>query len=533
MSEPPPVSPIVHLPSRWFLAGCFIVAGILALVGRFHPFPPLLVAIEVFATVLSLFLLGSFKYRLDKNVLTYGALLIIGATFWTAWWPVSALRADLATRGLRAVAGFLQTHFLTYAGLEQLIHLDTMLFILGLTYFVAVISQTRLLESVSFSILSKTRGSLLATVGLITALVAFASGILDGVSMIGLLIRILVILLVLAKSTDEEVIFFVIISTMITTICGLWLAYGEPPNLIMKTNLSPALNDGFFLRHCLPIAAASFLVLLFNMRRRLTGRRIDAAAMDVARNLADVRFLHVAGRGALPDLDSEEKDRGALEAVRPARRRAQRWAVVSFVPFLLMLVAHAMKPRLPLFLASVAGFMTAFVGIAGIPKMKALAFKEARHEYAEYLFLFPLFLSIALLTKTGFFDHLARLLHSGIATVGASTTGFIQFTGATFLSAILDNNVVADFASRALHGLPTGLLHLFAMSQIAGYALGGCWTHIGSAQSVVAYAFIRKDIREHFTPVEWIRMATRPILQIFFVATVLIYVEGHLLSLLK
>ena len=44
----------------------------------------------------------------------------------------------------------------------------------------------------------------------------------------------------------------------------------------------------------------------------------------------------------------------------------------------------------------------------------------------------------------------------------------------TFLSAILDNNIVADFASHGLHNLETATLHLFATAQIAGYALGGC-----------------------------------------------------------
>lgn len=70
----------------------------------------------------------------------------------------------------------------------------------------------------------------------------------------------------------------------------------------------------------------------------------------------------------------------------------------------------------------------------------------------------------------------------------------LQFFGSTFLSAILDNNVVADFASRALYDLDLGVLRLFAFAQIGGYALGGCWTHIGSAQSVVAFAFIRREI---------------------------------------
>jgi hypothetical protein len=43
----------------------------------------------------------------------------------------------------------------------------------------------------------------------------------------------------------------------VTTVCGIWLAYGEPPNLIMKANLDPFLGGTFFLRYCGPIAIAT------------------------------------------------------------------------------------------------------------------------------------------------------------------------------------------------------------------------------------------------------------------------------------
>jgi Na+/H+ antiporter NhaD/arsenite permease-like protein len=67
------------------------------------------------------------------------------------------------------------------------------------------------------------------------------------------------------------------------------------------------------------------------------------------------------------------------------------------------------------------------------------------------------------------------------------------------------------------------------MSQIAGYALGGCWTHIGSAQSVVAYAFIQREVDTHFTPVGWIKEITPAILQIFGAIAALICVESVVL----
>ena len=115
------------------------------------------------------------------------------------------------------------------------------------------------------------------------------------------------------------------------------------------------------------------------------------------------------------------------------------------------------------------------------------------------------------------------------ALLGRAHVAFAQFLGCTFLSAILDNNVVADFASRGLHGLDIDELHLFAMAQIAGYALGGCWTHIGCAQSVVAYAFIQRDVDAHYTPVQWIREMTPIIVKTLVALTALIYFESALL----
>jgi len=78
----------------------------------------------------------------------------------------------------------------------------------------------------------------------------------------------------------------------------------------------------------------------------------------------------------------------------------------------------------------VAGFAAAFLAIYKIPKMRSLALTEAAHEYKEYLFLFPLFLSISLLQKTGFFNALAGLtlfrgqaLHIWKARVGPAAAG--------------------------------------------------------------------------------------------------------------
>jgi hypothetical protein len=437
--------------------------------------------------------------------------------------------------------------------------------------------------------------------------VAFASGVLDGVSMIGLTIRTLVIIMTLAAAPVAAVRYAVMVCTAVTTICGMWLAYGEPPNLIMKANLSPYLDNAFFLRYCLPAAIVSYLAVAWQLRGRLKGQRIDLENMDVLdANAADVRFLQASRHGEVMtpaelidghrmDLGNETADRvlarlrqgeslgiamiradvpeltrkmllghyvtdeladgldrhyiyaqeglderameaelavdESLAAIAHDRKWAQRIAAFALLPFFALLIIHGLNNEIPLFLASFAGFAAALPGIVTLPRMRALAFQEAKLEYAEYYFLFPLFLSITLLTSAGFFDAMQTLVVRGIDVLGHSHVAFAQFVGSTVLSAILDNNIVADFASRGLHGLGVGALRFFAMAQIAGYALGGCWTHIGCAQSVVAYAFIQRDVDEHYTPVHWIKEMTPVIIQAMVLMALIIYAEGVLLAL--
>ena len=145
--------------------------------------------------------------------------------------------------------------------------------------------------------------------------------------------------------------------------------------------------------------------------------------------------------------------------------------------------------------------------------------REAIEEYKEYLFLIPLFLSITMLSAVHFFDPINTLLRN--TQTAPAHLAAIQFIGSGLLSALLDNNVVADFASRAIDGLPD--MPLYAAAQIAGYALGGCLTHIGSAQSVVAFAYIRRVLRPGFTPWDWVRAIWKPILALALCLTLALY----------
>src|SRR6266481_8479150 len=123
--------------------GCAVTAvGVLILGIWFRP-PVWVLGVQVMSTILGLFVFGSTRYRLHKDALTYGALLVVGATFWVVWWPGAAMRQQVAAEGLAPLVRAVAHYLFTLEGLDAIVHADTMLFILGLTFFVSVISQTR------------------------------------------------------------------------------------------------------------------------------------------------------------------------------------------------------------------------------------------------------------------------------------------------------------------------------------------------------------------------------------------------------
>jgi len=111
----------------------------------------------------------------------------------------------------------------------------------------------------------------------------------------------------------------------------------------------------------------------------------------------------------------------ALASLSNVRRRAQKIGGFALVPFLALLIVHGFYDRLPLFWSSIAGFLCALIGNRGNTQNAGARLHEAYVEYAEYYFLFPLFLSITLLTKANFFDQIQMWLHWGINSMGKDT----------------------------------------------------------------------------------------------------------------
>ena len=72
---------VVMLSGSRFVGACAVAAVGILLASRVWPASAWLLAAEVMATILGLFIFGSFRYQIHKNALTYGMLLVIVATF--------------------------------------------------------------------------------------------------------------------------------------------------------------------------------------------------------------------------------------------------------------------------------------------------------------------------------------------------------------------------------------------------------------------------------------------------------------------
>ena len=368
------------------------------------------------------------------------------------------------------------------------------------------------------------------------------------------------------------------ICTTVTTVCGVWLAYGEPPNLIMKANLHPFLGGTFFLRYCAPIAIASYLVVAGTCASSSRGQRIDLERMDVARRQRRRRPVS-AGDPARRGADAGRARRSPCgDPLGQRARRAERLRTGTSLGAALvqedvppeireLLLGHYVErgagrlARSPLrarcrrettrarcWPSSAVDDALAAIGADAAPRAdhrragadavrrspdrprrrpsrcrcswrrlpdsrsrcwhrrhsedaRAGAARGAARVRGVLLSVPAVPVDHAADAGAGFFDGVQALVATASQTLGQAARRVRAVPRARRSCRPFSTTTSSPTSPRArCTGFDLSLLHLFAMAQIAGYALGGCWTHIGCAQSVVAYAFIQRDVDEHYTP---------------------------------
>ena len=173
-----------------------------------------------------------------------------------------------------------------------------MLFILGLTFFVSVIAQTRLLEGITFFLLAAKPRRHPADRHL-------GHG--------GRRVRLRHSGRRLDDRADDphagdhhdarrgavaSIRYAVMVCTAVTTICGIWLAYGEPPNLIMKANLHPFWTTPSSFATARRRRSPAIWSIAWQLRKTARRPAHRLANLDVIdANAADVRFLQAGRHG--------------------------------------------------------------------------------------------------------------------------------------------------------------------------------------------------------------------------------------------
>jgi hypothetical protein len=129
-------------------------------------------------------------------------------------------------------------------------------------------------------------------------------------------------------------------------------------------------------------------------RRLLLGHFV---AEELADGLDRHYVLDAAGEYEAA-FQAEQAAHFVLESMARQRKRAQKIGALALIPFVGFLVLHGIYHEVPLFLASFRRLLCRLARHRRPSRMRSLALREARQEYAEYFFLFPLFLAITLLT---------------------------------------------------------------------------------------------------------------------------------------
>ena len=158
-------SDTIDLSPSKLIIGCLVTAVGILLIGQVVQLPVTLLGLEIFATIIGLFplRLDRVPHRQERAHLRHAARHrrdVLGRL-------VAGLANARAGRRRRLGAALARARASTCSrstASTAIVHADTMLFILGLTFFVSVIAQTRLLETHQLRAAHANQGDVLPTI---------------------------------------------------------------------------------------------------------------------------------------------------------------------------------------------------------------------------------------------------------------------------------------------------------------------------------------------------------------------------------
>jgi Na+/H+ antiporter NhaD/arsenite permease-like protein len=375
---------------------------------------------------------------------------------------------------------------------------ETIGLLFGMFIIVIVLSDAGFFSYLSFVVAKRLKYNPQTMLVVFPLLAGLLSAFVDSITV---MLFLATLTIEIAKILKIDPVPLVVGEVVVANIGGSSTLVGDPPNVILGTQLGFGFND--FAVNNGPIAVAAALlavgVLFLMQRKKVTSSiAIDTSALSAIRPERTItnKWLLSLGLGALF---------AAVALLITHEYIQQAWHIPITVPLAALIPAF--------FLLLIGGRETE-------DTLKKV-------DYDVLLFFIGLFIIVGGLEKTGVIATLA----SGMVNVAAGNNAALMsmlLWGSGFASGVIDNVPFAltmSYVIRDMSFVPSILatsLMVWAVS--LGTDIGGNLTPIGASANVVAYSSLEK----HGTRmgwVRWIKIAAPPTLAALVLCNLLLYVK--------
>ena len=375
---------------------------------------------------------------------------------------------------------------------------ETIGLLLGMFVIVIVLSDAGFFSYLSFVVAKRLKYNPQTMLIVFPLLAGFLSAFVDSITV---MLFLATLTIEIAKILKIDPVPLVVGEVVIANIGGSSTLVGDPPNVILGTQLGYGFNA--FVINNGPIAVVAALLavgVLFVMQR-------DKVRSSVA------------------------IDKSALSAIRPERTITNKWllrlGLAALCAAVVLLITHEYIQQvwgIPITVPLAALIPAFFLLIVGGQETETVLKKV---DYDVLLFFIGLFIIVGGLEKTGVIE----LFANGLVNVAAGNNVVLMslfLWGSGFASGIIDNVPFALTMSYVIRGMSVvpGILatSMMVWAVSLGTDIGGNFTPIGASANVVAYSSLEK----HGTRmgwVRWIKIAAPPTLIALALCNLLLYIK--------
>jgi Na+/H+ antiporter NhaD/arsenite permease-like protein len=336
----------------------------------------------------------------------------------------------------------------------EAVNWETLGLLVGMMILIGIVKASGLFGYLAIKSAQAARGHPGLTLIYLAAITAVLSAFLDNVTTVLLMFPMT---LVITQILEEDPFPFLIVEVLASNIGGTATLIGDPPNIIIGTEV----NELSFMDFIVNLAPPVVVILLVSLGIVW---------------LVYARKLHIS-----------ESDRKGIMGLNAATQIVDRRLLVRSS-------AVTGATVLGFFLQGLTALNPAFVALAGAAVAMIVCgprVEEVLHEveWPTILFFVGLFVMVGALEATGFIERVAELLAS--ASDSLAVTALVVIWGSGFASGIVDNipftaTMVPVIESLAeARGYDAATTETLWWSLSLGACLGGNFTLIGASANLV------------------------------------------------